>query len=205
MRRSLSLLSIGLTALLLPNDQASAQSNNLVQSAIEIVQSAGAGRCSLLEEERQDAGFEPEVFKFQHKEVYDDAPKTYRLIRVPCWLGAYNQGDMYVLADPYDELTLMSFAVPTYEVRYRGPDELTQVRYIRVNGYTARSSVVMSGFDPNKREITEHNLSRGLGDASTSAAWRFKNNNFSLIWFDVDASYDGEINARRVVNFGGAQ
>ena len=23
--------------------------------------------------------------------------------------------------------------------------------------------------------------------------------------FDVDASYDGEINARRVVNFGGAQ
>ena len=65
--------------------------------------------------------------------------------------------------------------------------------------------VVMSGFDPNKREITEHNLSRGLGDASTSAAWRFKNNNFSLIWFDVDASYDGEINARRVVNFGGAQ
>ena len=202
MRRSLPILAT--TALLfLQGTMAAAQSDNLIQSALQIVRGAGAGECSLLDPDRQEAGFKPEIFEFKHKEIYDDAPRTYRLVRVPCWLGAYNQGDMYVLADSYDTLTLMSFAVPTYDVKYLDPDELTKVKSIRVNGYTSRTTVVMSGFDLKKREISEHNLSRGLGDASTSAVWLFKNNGFVLRQFYVDASYDGEINPKRLIDFGG--
>ena len=203
MRRGLYLSATCLTFLMLNGTTAFAQSGNLAANAIEIVRGAGAGECSLLEPDRQSDGFAPTFYEFQHKEIYDDAPKTYRLIRVPCWLGAYNQGDMYVLADPFDTLTLLTFAVPTYAVKYLDPSEQTKVKSIRVNGYTARTTVVMSDFDPNKKEISELNLSRGLGDASTRAGWRFKNNGFALRWFDVDASYDGEINPKRLVEFGG--
>lgn len=203
MRRSLFQTTPCLAAMMLANTPAYAQSDNLSRAAIEIVRGAGAGECLLLEPDRQAQGFQPEIFKFQHKEVYDDAPQTYRLIRVPCWLGAYNQGDMYVLVDPYDTMTLMSFAVPTYKVTYLDPQELTKVKSIRVTGYTSRTTVVLSGFDPHKLEISEHNRSRGVGDAGTSAVWRFETGSFTLQTFYVDATYDGEINPKRLVDFGG--
>ena len=125
------------------------------------------------------------------------------MIRVTCWLGAYNQGDMYVLVDDYDSMSLLSFAVPTYDARYVDPDELSKVKSVRVNGYTSRLTVVMRNFDAKKKEISELNLSRGIGDASIRGAWRFKNGGFALRRFDVDASYDGEINPKRLVDFGG--
>jgi hypothetical protein len=198
-----SLMGLAGPLLLAPNTWA--QSSNLVKSATDMVRNAGSAECSLLEPERQADGFTPDIYTFQHKETYEDAAKTYRLIRVPCWLGAYNQGDMYVLVDPYDTLSLMSFAVPQYVVKYRDSDEPTHVRSARVTGYTSRLTVVMSEFHPDKLEITELNLSRGIGDASTRAAWRFKNGGFGLRWFDLDASYDGEINPKTLVNFGGSR
>jgi hypothetical protein len=39
---------------------------------------------------------------------------------------------------------------------------------------------------------------RGIGDASSVGEWRLIEGDFVLVKYDVDASYDGEINLRTV-------
>jgi len=41
----------------------------------------------------------------------------------------------------------------------------------------------------------------GVGDASDSGTYLFRNGNFSLVQYDVDASYDGEENPQTVVDY----
>lgn len=42
---------------------------------------------------------------------------------------------------------------------------------------------------------------RGVGDASPNGVWTFRDGNFVLVKYDVDASYDGEIEPQTVVDY----
>jgi hypothetical protein len=42
-----------------------------------------------------------------------------------------------------------------------------------------------------------------VGDASSRGTWVFADGGFRLIRYEVDASYDGEINPQTIVDYGG--
>ena len=182
-----------------------ADENSIIANAKAMAKALGGFECRLLHEERQSDSLAPELYSFSHKEDYEDEPRNYHLVRVPCWLAAYNQGDAYVLIDPYGDASLVSFAVPKYSVTYEDAETLEKVKSVKVTGYGARVTVGLSHFDPETRQISEFFKSRGLGDASTSAIWQFRNGSFDLLSFSVDASFDGEINQEVLVDFGEAK
>jgi hypothetical protein len=60
---------------------------------------------------------------------------------------------------------------------------------------------VNSSFDEASQTITSASKWRGVGDASDSGTWIFRNGEFTLVKYDVDASYDGEVNPETVLDF----
>lgn len=202
MNTTLPALALGL--LLLPGS-AFAQSKQPEQRALDMVRALGADTCYLLHQKRDDDVFAPELYQFSYRGKHDDVAQDYQLVRVPCWTGAYNQGDAYVLFDPYGEASLVSFATPDFDVTYVDEDLNEQVQSMRLTGYSARLTVVLSHFDPQTLTIHEYNKSRGVGDASTSGVWIFHEGDFSLRSYAVDATYDEEINPKTMVDFGESQ
>ena len=197
--RNLSVYTIAATFLLQP---VHAQTPDPLESAVEITRGLGADQCPLQLQKTPEDWTKPELYTLSFKQDFDNSIQKFKLVRVPCWMGAYNQGDIYVLIDTGGYAELVSFAVPSYDVVYADEDNPEVVKSISITGYTARVSVVLSDFDPEKLEISEYNKSRGLGDAATSAIWRFEDGAFVLKRYSVDASYDGEINPLDLVTFG---
>ena len=58
-----------------------------------------------------------------------------------------------------------------------------------------------SEYDEATRSITSYAKWRGLGDASSSGTWMFRDGTFTLVKYEVDASYDEEINPETVLDF----
>ena len=58
-----------------------------------------------------------------------------------------------------------------------------------------------SGYDEDTKTITSYSKWRGVGDASSAGTWIFRNGEFALVKYEVDASYDGEINPETVIDF----
>ena len=58
-----------------------------------------------------------------------------------------------------------------------------------------------SSYDEASHTITSANKWRGVGDASDAGTWIFRNGRFTLVKYDVDASYDGEINPESVLDY----
>ncbi|MGO4843166.1 DUF1176 domain-containing protein, partial [Rhizobiaceae sp. 2RAB30] len=49
--------------------------------------------------------------------------------------------------------------------------------------------------------LMSHAKWRGVGDASSTGTYIFREGTFTLVKYDVDASYDGEINPETVLDF----
>ena len=58
-------------------------------------------------------------------------------------------------------------------------------------------------FTPATKSITSVSCGRGPCDASDRGTWVFEHGRFVLEVYDVDATYDGQINPVRVVDFTG--
>ena len=58
-----------------------------------------------------------------------------------------------------------------------------------------------SSYDEATMSITSNAKWRGVGDASSAGTWIFRDGEFTLVRYDVDASYDGEINPETVLDF----
>ena len=192
------LSALGLLSLFM--HPASAEQVALKPQAEAMVKALGKASCPLLHREQRSDGFKTEQIAFSHRGRFDQTARAFTLFRIPCWLGAYNQGDAYVLFDSYGEGKIVPFAIPQYDVAYVG-EGFETVRSITLRGYTAKWSVVLSRFDEKALEISEFNKSRGLGDAYTTGVWRFENGNFNLKTYSVDAAFDGRADAKPVVNF----
>jgi hypothetical protein len=55
-----------------------------------------------------------------------------------------------------------------------------------------------SSYDEATKSIMSNAKWRGVGDASSAGTWIFRDGEFALVRYDVDASYDGEINPEPV-------
>ncbi len=131
----------------------------------------------------------------------DGSEKAARLFRFFCSMGAYNESAVYYLAADADTLRQVQFATPELDIRYVNPDNQEKVESVGIIGFQTDERLVNSSYDDATRSITSNNKWRGVGDAGTSGTWLFRNGQFSLVQFDVDASFDGQNNPETVLDY----
>jgi hypothetical protein len=142
-------------------------------------------------------------YRYMH-ETSDDALRTARLFRFFCNSGAYNVSHVYLMTDGTGPVEPVAFAVPELDIRYENDDLEGAVEEMTQLGMITRTELVNSDYDPDTQAITSFEKWRGVGDASASGRWIFRYGAFSLIAYEVDASYDGEINPEQVIGYGEA-
>lgn len=150
------------------------------------------------------ADAEPEVYTFGYNESSDSADepeRTARLFRFLCGRGAYNEGHLYFATNRFGEVEPLHFAVPVLDIRYVDDDSEKAVESVRIVGFSTKSQLVNSDFDLDTRTLHEFVKWRGLGDASSSGTWTFRDGRFALVHYHVDASYDGEHNGEVILDY----
>ncbi|MHA6643378.1 DUF1176 domain-containing protein [Mesorhizobium sp. A623] len=147
-----------------------------------------------------EARGEPEEHVIHYSDT-DGGEKAARLFRFFCSAGAYNESAVYYLSPDADALRQVQFATPELDVRYENADNQEKVEAVSIIGYQTDEQLVNSSYDDGTQSITSHAKWRGAGDAGTSGVWLFRHGQFSLVQFDVDASYDGEINPQSVLDY----
>lgn len=166
---------------------------------------ANAPTCDRIDTETglPEAGVQDHTIKYKEESDSDrDPDRIARLISFPCLAGAYNLTTIYYQWDELSGMRQLSFATPTMDIRYEeeGNNE-SAVDSIYVNGFEVADQIVNAEYDPNSHTLTSWSKWRGVGDASSNGKWTFKNGRFVLVKYDVDASYDGEINPRSVIDY----
>ena len=68
-------------------------------------------------------------------------------------------------------------------------------------GYRSAPELINSDYDEATQSIHAFAKWRGIGDASSVGKWIFRGGEFSLVRYEVDASYDEEINPQVVVDY----
>lgn len=150
--------------------------------------------CALLQTGETTGNTEAEIFEFGFNYVFEsetDPEHKVRLFRFFCGAGAYNEQHVHYLANEDGMVTQVQFADPDLDIHYVGDDE-SQLESVAITGFQARARITNSTFDPETLTMSEHSLWRGLGDAASTSRWIFRNGGFTLVYYEVDASYDGE-------------
>lgn len=195
------LLCLPLAALLLAGT-AFAQDVSLEKQARKLHALAGGDWC-----ERPGDGFVPEddfaSWSLSYQPSWsDDAPEeSVTLVRLYCMAGAYNVTHNYYLKTESEGLRPLALAEPNYDIRYENDDFEGAVEGIDVVGMGATTSLVNSSFDPETNTLSSWSQWRGIGDASSAGTWVFREGTFVLVKFEVDASYDGEVNPETIVDY----
>jgi hypothetical protein len=179
-----------------------APSDTVLEQARLMFVTGHAGQCSAI---RPDGTADaPEAFKiaWQQPDASESDPERQaRLFRFFCGMGAYNESHVYFLWNDIDGLRELQFATPELDIRYENDDTEGKVDSITIIGYTTDTGLLNSSYDEETRTILSADKWRGVGDASSSGTWIFRNGDFTLVKYDVDASYDGEINPETVLDF----
>lgn len=171
------------------------------ENAEALFEHAYSDRCDFDPESSAAEYFPNESWTLTWQEDYSDTPSTATLYQFFCSAGAYNVSIVYYLKDQFDSIGPISFAVPAFDVKYESDDFEGKVQGITVRGFKALSMLTNAEYDPDTQTITEHVFWRGMGDASSSGQWVFQEGSFVLKSYDVDASYDGDINPQRIVEY----
>jgi len=139
---------------------------------------------------------------FRYSSDGDEQPERLaRVFRFYCGTGAYNETHVYYQYDEDEGLREVQFATPELDIRYENDDAEGKVESMMIMGYTADGKLVNSAVDEASQTITSAPKWRGVGDASSNGTWIFRNGRFTLVKYDVDASYDGQINPETVLDF----
>lgn len=166
-----------------------------------LFKSTFAEACSWDEDLTPAAYFPTESWELTWQEEYSDTQSAGTLYQFFCSAGAYNVNFVYYFDDPFQGLLPVAFAVPQYDVQYENDDFEAAVEAIDVRGFTTQLIITNAEFDPQTQAIENNAKWRGIGDASSGGRWIFERGNFVLKFYDVDASYDGEINPERIVEY----
>jgi hypothetical protein len=139
----------------------------------------------------------PDIYDLIYRDSADEADqpdRTVSVYRFFCARAAYNETHVFFMRNRFDEMEPLAFA-------YENEDSQGKVLGVKIIGLESHSQLVNSAVDPAKNEVTSLNKWRGAGDASSSGKWVLKDGNFVLSTYDVDASYDGEINPKTVLDY----
>lgn len=131
-----------------------------------------------------------------------DQPAPVVLWQFRCNIGAYNVQSVFLAHTEYSGIVPLSFARPDLDVVLEDPENYEgPVKEIRIPGWSASPVVVNGSFDPATGRLTATGLWRGIGDASDTAVWGLIDEGFRLLRFEVDATYDGQVNPETLVSF----
>ena len=170
--------------------------------ATRIFTTAHAGKCSAIRPDGETDAPETYEIKYHYGTSGADEPEsTARLFRFYCGSGAYNESHVYYLFDDVTGVRELQFATPELDIRYVDDNHEGAVEGIRIIGFTTAAELENSFYDAASKSITSYAKWRGVGDASSSGHWIFRDGAFTLVKYDVDASYDGEINAETVLDY----
>lgn len=145
-----------------------------------------------------------ETFTFTYTEEWDETetPQTVTVYQYRCFLGAYNMASVFFIDDEIEGFRPLSFAQPQLDIVYSDPDDVeSPVESVGIGGYEAVQMLINAEVDEAAGTITSFSRWRGLSDASSSATYAFDGGRFVLRRYDVDASYDGEMNPSTLVDF----
>lgn len=154
-----------------------------------------------------DGGFVPDdaylswTFSYQPEWSAEAEKEEVTLVRVFCGAGAYNIQHAWYWVRSYDGLTPLAFAVPSFDVVYENDEIDAALESLTVTGLGSALTLTNSDFDPDTLTITSNSFWRGIGDASSSGTWVFDDGAFVLKRYEIDASYDGEINPEVVIDY----
>ncbi len=128
-------------------------------------------------------------------------PDGNTLVSFRCYSAAYNDIDVWFIHDAADGgVRPVFFAQPVLHLEYDTEAAEPTVNSMEHAGFTATGQLVNSWYDADTGEIGEHSKWRGLGDASSTGSWQYRDGGFMLVWYAVDATYDGEMNPETLVN-----
>lgn len=129
-------------------------------------------------------------------------PQPVTLWEFTCSMGAYNLQTVVLMRTEFSGITPLAFARPDVTMIHEVPDDPeSKVIEMRIVGYSSSPYLTNGGFDPAKGEFSEYSKWRGLGDASSVGRWTLMEEGARLLAYEVDASYDEEINPETVVSF----
>jgi hypothetical protein len=178
-----------------------AQDAALEKQARKLHAQAGGTMCDTEVTGWEEEDFASWVLTYQPS-YSDDAPEeSVTLVRLFCMAGAYNITQNYYVLSEFEGLRPLALAEPDFDIKYENDDFEGAVEGLTVTGMTATTSLVNSYFDPEMRTLTSLSKWRGMGDASSSGTWVFDDGRFVLQRYEVDASYDGEINPETIVDY----
>ncbi len=151
-----------------------------------------------------DAALEPDHYTiaYRYKSASEGEPdQQAHLFRFYCSTGAYNESHIYYLYKDLEGLQEQHFAAPELEIRYENNDSEGKLERMTIVGFHSDTQLINSDYDEATRTITDFAKWRGVGDASSSGTWIFRDGEFSLVRYEVDPTYDGEINPQTVVDY----
>ncbi|RWC31084.1 MAG: DUF1176 domain-containing protein [Mesorhizobium sp.] len=154
--------------------------------------------------DKQFLADEPTVFSIKYKDKDaqpGDPDRETRLFHFSCSAAAYNDSSVYYMTDEISAVQQLQFAEPKMDIRYENNDSDGKLLGMTIVGFQTSGWAVNSDYDEATQTITTFNKWRGIGDASDAGTYLFRNGNFSLVQYDVDASYDGEENPQTVVDY----
>ena len=147
---------------------------------------------------------EPQAYSIHYKEKDaqpNDPERETRLFRFFCSMAAYNESEVYYIWNDVDGVTQLQFTEPELDIRYENNNTEGKVESIHVIGFQTTGWATNSDYDDKTKTIVTFDKWRGVADASSSGTYLFRNGNFSLVQFDVDASYDGEQNPQTIIDY----
>ena len=136
----------------------------------------------------------PRRFDVQAASTYGE-PQPMVLWQFPCNIGAYNVQTVFLAQSEMNGIVPLTLARPDVDVVLQDPENFEgPVKEVKIIGWSATPFVVNGTFDPATGDLSANGLWRGIGDASDTGLWRLVDDGFRLMRFDVDATYDGQIN-----------
>jgi len=174
------------------------------QQAARQFASAYGEICQSLAPGAEAGAADPEIhdigFRYSH-DADGDPERHAKLFRFSCTLAAYNSTEVYYVADDSGEVTQLQFTEPDLDIRYENDNSEGKLESMTIIGYKTADKLMNSGYDPDTRTLSSFSKWRGVGDASDAGKWIFRNGAFTLVHYEVDPTYDGEINPQTLIDF----
>lgn len=175
----------------------------LLEKAKAVFAANYGDRCDAPLTEGEEAA-EPSAYTIAYSTKTEETQRQARLFRFLCMRGAYNETFAFFLSDEEGGVRQLQFSEPDLDIHYANNDPDGELEAVNVIGYTVSDELANADYDEASHMIVSHAKWRGVADASSSGTWLFRNGRFALVQYDVDASYDGEINPQSVLDYNSA-